>query len=49
VPDQWNKAVKQIQSTQVKQKEQHDRCIKIIPNFQIGDKVLLFNAAHQMS
>ncbi|CAG8759806.1 8759_t:CDS:2 [Cetraspora pellucida] len=49
VPTQRNKAVKQVRSAQLKQKAYYDRHIKVTPEFHVGTKVLLFDAAHLMS
>ena len=38
---------KQIQKVQQKQKEYHDQQIDHVTNFNIGDKVLMYNAAKE--
>ncbi|CAG8499354.1 20590_t:CDS:2 [Gigaspora rosea] len=44
LPEACEQALHQIQVTQEKQKEQHDRPILLKPEFTIGDKVLLYNS-----
>jgi len=47
LPEQRYRAKEQNQKSQIKQKEYHDKRIKIREPFKIGDKVLYYNAAKE--
>jgi hypothetical protein len=49
LPTERGKTQLEIQKQQVKQKERHDRKILVTPLYEIGDKVLVYEAAKQTS